>query len=903
MMRAAGLVDYPRVFLAPIYNFAREAFAVSRKLVGVCLFVFSFALIAYAQGTGSINGQVVDSTGAPISAATVSISNLTSGAVAHAKTAADGSFAVGNLEPDRYLVTVEKSGFNAYTEQVSLATQQSVTVKATMTIATLAQSVVVRGTVVPGARPMPTRTDVLLSDQSIRVLDRKQLDAAGPVAGGAQMIALTPGANVIGYDNTGATKYTIQLNGVHQGWAGENTGFTAPGSLGITFDGVPVTDVATGLWQSATLPQNLLMQNLNVTYGPGDPSDRWYDNIGGQVEFTPIQPTVSPHVSVQATYGSFNQKNIAFVANTGGFHGWSTVVGGGVGNGDSFRSAPDGFANRARDGAVFVKTIRMFSAGSFELGSYFAKSGGYRAQVIPLTDQGILEPDGTHYSQATSGFYSTLPFDAYNKYDTNEMWNLYGRENLALNSTTTVTNMTWYMHIRRFHRRLADIFASAGQTNEWNNPYSDAFGDQLQILKVLPLNTLGAGAYFIHELYNTHNNFYDPTMGGNGATATVNIGGKFRSGYFNQDDAAVYVDDDFHPIPRLHIHPGIRFVGFRTGYSDQAARDFNFAPGVVMSTHCSLYPQGAGTDPYNNLFGPPNAKDQGSICGEHQGKGGVEPSVSAGYMATSWLTIYGGYSTEYHSPSLGGGGGMFQSVNPDFYLLAKGKYSQAGFKMHFTDAPKLKNFILGLSYYHLDYNNQEIDFETAGLVEVAAGGSSTYHGVDAYFDDDPMSNLHFFLNISGSSSKFTNYIVGGPSLAECAAQGLSCTSYNDLPVSYVPNATVNVGVYYGIMHNDRVVVEPRFWVNYLGSQHMFNNLTGAPDTRTMPSYTTANISFTGSPIKNVNLSIGLLNLFNDKYNNYEYISSGGYFGTSNVGYILAYPGAPLSTYGSISYQF
>ena len=882
----------------------------SRNVIRICLLLVGCALIAYAQGVGTISGQVVDASGAAIPGASVSISNLTSGAVTRATTGADGSFVVNNMKPDRYLVTVEKTGFEAYTEQVSLATQQSVTVKAKMSIATLTQSVVVRGTVVPGARPMPTRTDVLLSNQSVRVLDRKQLDAAGPVAGGAQMIAYTPGANVFGYGETGATKYTIQLNGIHQGWAGENTGFTSPGSLGITFDGVPISDVATGLWQSGTMPQNLLMQNLAVTYGPGDPSDRWYDNIGGQVEFTPIQPTVSTHVSVQATYGSYNQKDVAFVANTGNFHGWSTVIGGGVGSGDSYRQASDGFQNHSSDGAAFVKTIRMFSAGSFELGSYFAKSGGYRPQVIPLTDQGILLPSGQEYSQSTSGYYSTMPFDAYNKYDTNEMWILYGRENLLLNSTTTLSNMTWYMHIRRFHRRLADIFAPAGQVDEWNNPYSDAFGDQVSISKVLPLDTVGAGAYYIHELYNTHNNFFDPTMGGNGATATVNIGAKIRSGYFDQDDAAVYVDDDFHPIPKLHITPGLRFVGFRTGYSDQAQRDFNFAPGVVLSTHCSLYPvppsgltlaQDRTFDPDYDLFGPHNTKDAGSICGGHQGRGGVEPSISAGFMALPWLTVYGGYSTEYHSPSLGGGGGQFQSVNPNSYLLAKGKYSQVGVKMHFQDAPALKNFIVGVAYYHIDYNNQEIDFETAGLNEISAGGSSTFHGVNAYFDDDPLSNLHFFLNINGETSKFTHYIVGGPSNTPCNAPGVLC--YNNLPVSYVPNATFNGGVYYGIERHDHVLVEPRFTVIYEGSQHLFNNLTGAPDAATMPSYTTANLSFTASPIKFVNLSLSVQNLFNKKYNNYEYISSGGYFGTTNAGYILAYPGAPLSTYGTVSFQF
>ena len=875
-----------------------------RRIVGLCAAVFCCVFLAWAAGQGAISGKAVDESGAAIPSASVSISDLTSGAVVRTTTGPDGEFHVSNLVPDRYLVAVEKSGFNAFIQQVSLATESSVVVNAKMTIATLAQSVVVRGTVVPGARPMPTRTDVLLSNQSIRVLDRKQLDAAGPVAGGAQMIAYTPGANVIGYGQTGATKYTIQLNGVHQGWAGENTGFTGPGSLGVTFDGVPISDVATGLWQSATMPQNLLMQNLAVTYGPGSAVDRWYNNIGGQVEFTPIQPTVSRHVSASATYGTYNQKNIAFVANTGGFHGWSTVIGGGVGSGDSFRQAPDGFKNHGSDGAAFIKTIRMFSAGSFELGSYYAKSGGYRAQVIPLTDQGIIEPNGQSYSQATSGFYSSLPYNAYNKYDTNEMWILYGRENLLLNSTTTLSNMTWFMHIRRFHRRLADIFAGgpgSGQTNEWNNPYSDAFGDEISVSKVLPLNTLVLGGYFIHELYNTRNNFYDPTIGGNGATATVNVGGRIRSGYFDQDDAAFFAEDDFHPIPRLHITPGVRLVGFRTGYSDQAQHDFNFAPRVVLSTHCALNPVTA--DPYKNLFGPPNTTEQGSICGSHSTRSDVEPSINVGVMALPWLTVYGGYSTQFRSPSVGGGGGMFQKVDPNFYSLAKGAYSQVGFKMHFQDAPVLKNMILGLAYYHLDYTNQEIDFETAAGVQVSGGGSSTYHGVNAFFDDDPAGNLHIFANLNGESAVFSNYIVGGPSLAECQAQGLSCLSYNNLPVSYVPSATVNVGVYYGIERHDHVLIEPRFSVDYLGSQHLFNNLTGAPDNATMPSYTTANLSFTASPIKFVNLSLSVQNLFNKKYDNYEYISSGGYFGTSTNGYILAYPGAPLSTYGTVSFQF
>jgi iron complex outermembrane receptor protein len=890
-----------------------------RHLVTVCFLIVGCLLTTHAQGGGVISGKVVDSAGAAIADAAVSLTDLATQKVVRTTTGQNGQYTVSGLPSDPQLVLIEKSGFQSFTQRVSLATQASVTVNATLTVATLEESVVVRGTVVPEAEPMPTREDVMMSDQTLRVLDRKQLDAAGPVAGGAQMIQSTPGANVVGYGETGATKYTILLNGIQQGWAGEATSFTAPGSLGITYDGIPVVDPATGLWQSATVPQNLLMQNLDVTYGPGTADTRWYSDVGGRVEFTPIQPTETIHASLETTYGQFNQRNIAFVLSTGSYHGWSTVVGGGVGDGEDFRVAPDGFANSTRDGSAYGKTVKSFAAGSFAFGAYYAKGGGYRPTVIPTTDQGVIEPNGAHFSQATTGFYSALPFAAYNKYDTNELAMVYGREHLLLSDTTTLQNSTWFVHIRRLHRRNNDFLPSSGgtgQVDEYNNPHSNVFGDDLSLSKVFPLNTATIGGYLLHEIYNSHNNFFDYSQGGNGSIGLANIGGKIRSGYFQQDDFSFVAQDDFHPIPQIHITPSLREVAFSTSYSDQAARDFTFTPGVVLRTHCSLYPippsgdtpaQGQQIDPYFDLFGVPNLNDQGSLCGAHESRSKVEPGVNAAVMPFPWLTIYGGYDVTYRSPALGGGGGMFQSVDPNFYTLAKGAYTQGGVKVHFQNAPVLKNFILGVNYFHLDYTNQEIDFETASGLEISGGGNSTYHGVDAFFDDDPFSNVHIFFNFAGEAADFSNYIVGGPSLAECTAQGLTCTSYNNLPVSYVPNVTLNAGLYYGFQHNGRVLVEPRFWIEYIGSQHLWSNLSGAPSTQTMPSYTTANLSFT-VPLRiheqhSVNLTFDVMNLFNSQYNEWEYISSGGYFGTATNGYINAYPGAPRTVYGTISYQF
>ena len=887
-----------------------------------------------------VQGNVVDATGAVIPSAAVTLTNLSTNTMIRTTTDKSGKFVFRNVSAGPQIISIQKSGFERYTQQITAATQNNIA--ATLQVAKLSGSVVVRGTVNPEATPVPSREDVLLMPQTVRVLDRKQLDAAGPVAGGAQMLQYTPGANVMGYGQTGSTKYTVILNGLQQGWAGEATSFIGAGSLGITYDGIPVADPATGLWQSATMPQNLVIQDVQVNYGPGSANGRWYTDIGGRVEFTPVQPTEEPHLSVAATQGPDGQQNFAFVGNTGHFKGWSTVLGGGLGRGDSFRVAPDGFGNHTRNGSVFGKTVRSYTGGSLAFGVLYAKGGGYRPTVIPSTDVGLVDPvSGIHFSQTGCGFFCALPYASYNKYDTNEGFMAYTRQRMYFSPTSTLENSAWYTHIRRFHRRNQDALAQGAQVDEWNNPHSNMFGDQIGFTQVLPYNTVSFGGYLIHEVYNSHNLFYNPLDGGNGAEQIVGEGSKFRSGYFQQDNVTFFAQDDIHPIARIHIIPSVRVDGFSTSYSDQATRDFTFAPSTyftqadptspqvaspypVYQTHCSLYPQGQtpNEDPYNNLWGNPGyasdgsqAKDQGSLCGAHESRSAVEPGIDASFMPKDWLTIYGGYDTIYRSPELGGGGGQFQAVNPRYYQLAKGAYAQIGGKVHFTNAPVLGNYIVGVSYFHNSYTNQEIDVETATGIEETSGGSSTYHGVDAFFDADPRSNIHFFFNFSGEASKFTTFATGGP-LAACGTPGNpapGCTFYNNLPVSYVPKITLNTGIYYGIQRKDRTILEPRLWFNTTGSQYIWSNESGEPTKTTMPSYTTANLSF-NAPItvkkQSFNARLDILNLGNSQYNEFEYISSGGYFASlapdpnnPPSGYINAYPGASRMIYGTITYQF
>ena len=143
-----------------------------------------------------------------------------------------------------------------------------------------------------------------------KVLGRQEIQAAGPAAGAAQALAIAPGVAVSSYGNGGPTKFSFSINGIKQGWGGPSGGTIDDGSLAVNFDGIPMNNVASGLWQSPEINQLEMIQNIAVTYGPGEPADRWYDNIGGAINFVPLQPKTKPGATIGGGYGSFNTPEI-----------------------------------------------------------------------------------------------------------------------------------------------------------------------------------------------------------------------------------------------------------------------------------------------------------------------------------------------------------------------------------------------------------------------------------------------------------------------------------------------------------------------------------------------------------------------------------------------------------------
>ena len=130
----------------------------------------------------SVQGSVVDASGNAIPGAVVSLTDLATNQVVHTTSSATGQFVFNDVAEEPQPSSPSKSrDSNHSRRRFSPATQSTIAAK--LQVAKLNDSVVVRGTVNPEAKPVPSREDVLLMPQTVRVLDRKQLDAAGPVAG------------------------------------------------------------------------------------------------------------------------------------------------------------------------------------------------------------------------------------------------------------------------------------------------------------------------------------------------------------------------------------------------------------------------------------------------------------------------------------------------------------------------------------------------------------------------------------------------------------------------------------------------------------------------------------------------------------------------------------------------
>ncbi len=759
-----------------------------------------------------------------------------------------------------------------------------------------------------------------------KALDRQQLKSAGVVGGAAKALSFAPGIAVTGYGQTGGTKASISINGLNQGWAGVSPGTVDNGNLAISFDGIPMVNAATGLWETPQIPQTALLQGARITYGPGNPETRWYNNMGGGVNFVPVQPGRHAGGSAQLTYGSFNTENADLILQTGKIDGWETIIAGGAGRANSFHTSPDGYAWPTSNYAGFFKTRKVFAGGSsVSFGAYLGSGRGWRPVPVPLTPVAGLTVNGVGaagplLSEATTGYYATVNEKVWRKEDVNRTWLVYARQNIRVDARTTLHNQLWYRNGMRLHVHYNNFaLNNPGNLYEHNNPFSHMYGDKLWSDLYLPYNQVGIGGYFINTVYNSRNEFYNPSAcvtvppGGISLTNGTQIAAgtsvcgsaavpnaNHRSDYWHITDLAAFLQDAITPIASLTITPGIRVVSFHTDYYPYGPTEFQLSD--ILSNPTPSNPLGLG------LFG---GHDQGQLPASQTNYDRTEPSVTARWQPLKWLAVYGNWATAYRLPQVGGGGGLYQSEPVGGDILQRSLEWQVGAKVFWPRVGELTRVLVNLNYYHDHLSNQIIGVNSTNGDFLGLGtGDSVYHGVN-FSAEANWHTLKLFTNLNIEKAYFNSYSFLSGSNCTVNPKGCSLTDYSALPVSDTPSSTFNIGAYWTYKFANGLAIKPRAWYQYVGSQYIFNNVTGAPSRQQIPGYgvlnmalaTTLPSSWYGDAVKSVKLKLEVMNLLDSKYNFFEYVSAGGLYGTATGGYALAYAGPPRAVYGTISVRF
>ena len=749
--------------------------------------------------------------------------------------------------------------------------------------------VLVSATALDTLDSLPTKKQIFNSTQSIKVIGRKQIQTGGPAAGATQVLAVAPGVNTSTDSPSGATRGSISINGMKTGWSGA-AGNGNDGTVMVTFDGVPMVDPAYAVWGTDEIPNMSMIKGISVTYGPGYPVNRWFENIGGSVNFVPLQPTRRAGATVGGYYGSFNSKGVNFSIRTGDVHGWSAIIAGGSSSSGNYLSGY-GFDNPSSSYAYYFKVRHNFHHGHFSVGAYIARSAGYRPVNIPVHARaGGPSVNGTLLSQETTGFYTTLPYSMYWKKAINKSYIIYSKFENRLEKGLDLHNLLWFRRGMRKHLHWDPTY-STNQQRQYYRATDDTYGDKIYLTAKLPWNTVSFGGYFLNNSYYSLLDFWTPgepatSLDGQGVDVndleigespapanlyySFNIPWHFHSNYLYITDLAAFIQDNIRPVRDLRITPGVRFVKFQTTYNSDVNSRWPLNVQYDLGGNDGVYFLNSSTD-----FSE------------------VEPSIGINWKALPGLALYSNFSKSY-AATAGASGTYAHYVASSLQPQASTQY-QFGLKSYIRHDELLDDASFGANYYHLDDTHQRLAVSLANGTNEFSSGSSVFQGVNLYFDDSPVHRLYVFTNVSFEKADYSNYRN-------------SHGSYNGLPVANVPAQTANVGAFYEL-YRSGLLIEPRTWWTYTGPQTIFDNYTDKPSSTKLPAFGIWNAAvklnigrqyfFDG--IHSLSVNFDVLNLLGKEYNAFEYRSGGG-FGLNN-GQLVGMPGMPRAYYVSLEARF
>ncbi len=308
------------------------------RFLSVLAILLAVTFTASAQYRAGIQGTVLDSQGAAVGGAKVTVVAKDTGLVQETTTDASGVYFVGRLAPGPYSVTIEKAGFKKFVlDNVPISGDQVNPVNATMDVGAVTESVTVNGSELPTIDTESGMISGTVTSDEIQKLPSFGRDVF-------QLTQLAPGAFGDSAQQSGGGSF--QLPGTNSSASGATDGIfkteNAPqiiangGQLqsnNITLDGVGITSVSWG-GAAVVTPNEESVKEVQVVTNNYDAEDGRFS--GAQIKVISQNGTNNFHGSLffkmdrpgLNAYQSWNGPTGTPQRNTARFNQWGGSVGG-----------------------------------------------------------------------------------------------------------------------------------------------------------------------------------------------------------------------------------------------------------------------------------------------------------------------------------------------------------------------------------------------------------------------------------------------------------------------------------------------------------------------------------------------------------------------------------------------
>ena len=375
-------------------------------LRGILLLVSTTFLLstAQAQYRASIQGVVTDPDGAIVSGATVTLKNLDTNQTLTATTNDSGIYNFGALPPNRYSLTVEKTGFKKKVlENLGIIPEQANAVNVQLELGEVTQSVTVSGNSTPLMDTETASINGTVTSNQIQHLPSFGRDVL-------KLTELAPGSFADGSQASGSDNYNLPGTQTGGGASGGADGIfkTENGAQviasgqqtednGISIDGISTTSA---VWGGATVitPSEDSVESVKVISNSYDAEDGRFS--GAQIQITSKSGTNNFHGSLFFTnhepsfnaYQRFNGAGNSVTKDANKFDQFGGSVGGPIWKNKVFfffnyETVREPFSNLQGNG--------WYETAAFDA---LAPSGSIAAKYLSFPGNGVvgtLNPNAT----------------------------------------------------------------------------------------------------------------------------------------------------------------------------------------------------------------------------------------------------------------------------------------------------------------------------------------------------------------------------------------------------------------------------------------------------------------------------------------------------------------------------